>query len=310
MSFLTIRPLKPHIFIPVLREDQYNSTYALMFPQTGDKEAWEVARIITIANNKGGTGKTTTAVNLASGLAFLKGYRVLLVDFDPQGNASISLNVDIENLDWSVKDLLTGKMLDFQYLLWNKGDPLKILPANNNLKSIENELFTAVNGRVRLKSRLMPILDDFDYIIIDTPPTTGIFTQAPLIASSEVIIPVDVGYFSLQGIRQLLEEIEQIREHYNPDLQIAGILLTKFDSRTVLSRQVEAALRRSFEELAFKTMIRVNVDIIRAQIDRKSIFAFDRTSSGAQDYEQLIAELLAGNVVQFPKRRVASAGTG
>jgi chromosome partitioning protein len=269
-----------------------------------------VARVITIANNKGGTGKTTTAVNLASGLAFLKGYRVLLVDFDPQGNASISLNVDIENLDWSVKDLLTGKMLDFHYLLWNKGEPLKILPANNNLKTIENELFTAVNGRVRLKARLMPILDDFDYIIIDTPPTTGIFTQAPLIASNDVIIPVDVGYFSLQGIRQLLEELEQIREHYNPNLQIAGILLTKFDSRTVLSRQVEAALRKSFEELAFKTMIRVNVDIIRAQIDRKSIFAFDRTSSGAQDYEQLIAELLAGNVVQFPKRRVASAGTG
>jgi chromosome partitioning protein len=281
-----------------------------MFPETSDKEACEVARVITIANNKGGTGKTTTAVNLSAGLAFLKGYRVLLVDFDPQGNASISLNVDIENLDWSVKDLLTGKMLDFQYLLWNKGDPLKILPANNNLKNIENELFTAVNGRVRLKARLEPILHDFDYIIIDTPPTTGIFTQAPLIASSDVIIPVDVGYFSLQGIRQLLEEIEQIREHYNPDLQIAGILLTKFDSRTVLSRQVEAALRRSFEELAFKTMIRVNVDIIRAQIDRKSIFAFDRTSSGAQDYEQLIAELLAGNVVQFPKRRVASGSTG
>jgi chromosome partitioning protein len=281
-----------------------------MFPETSDKEACEVPRVITIANNKGGTGKTTTAVNLASGLAFLKSYRVLLVDFDPQGNASISLNVDIENLDWSVKDLLTGRMLDFQYLLWNKGDPLKILPANNNLKTIENELYTAVNGRVRLKARLEPILDDFDYIIIDTPPTTGIFTQAPLIASNEVIIPVDVGYFSLQGIRQLLEEIEQIQEHYNPELQIAGILLTKFDSRTVLSRQVETALRRSFEELAFQTMIRVNVDIIRAQIDRKSIFAFDRTSSGAQDYEQLIAELLTGNVVQFPKRGVASAGKG
>jgi chromosome partitioning protein len=267
-----------------------------------------VPRIITIANNKGGTGKTTTAVNLASGLAFLNGCRVLLIDFDPQGNASISLNVDIENLDWSVKDLLTGKMLDFQYLLWNKGEPLKILPANNSLKSIENELFTAVNGRVRLKSRLLPILDDFDFIIIDTPPTTGIFTQSPLIASNEVIIPVDVGYFSLQGIRQILEEIEQIREHYNSELQIAGILLTKFDSRTVLSRQVEAALRKSFEKLAFQTMIRVNVDIIRAQIDRKSIFAFDRNSTGAQDYEQLIDELVGGNVVQFPKpRRAAGA---
>jgi chromosome partitioning protein len=149
------------------------------------------------------------------------------------------------------------------------------------------------------------------YIIIDTPPTTGIFTQSPLIASNEVIIPVDVGYFSLQGIRQLLEEVEQIREHYNPELQIAGILLTKFDSRTVLSRQVEAALRKSFEKLAFRTMIRVNVDIIRAQIERKSIFAFDRTCSGAQDYEQLIEELTAGNIVQFPKqRRVAGVEKG
>jgi chromosome partitioning protein len=267
-----------------------------------------VSRVITIANNKGGTGKTTTAVNLASGLAFLKGYRVLLIDFDPQGNASISLNVDIETLDWSVKDLLTGKMLDLNYLLWDKGDQLKILPANNSLKSIENELFTAVNGRVRLKSRLMPILDDFDYIIIDTPPTTGIFTQSPLIASDEVIIPVDVGYFSLQGIRQLLEEMEQIQEHYNPELKIAGILLTKFDSRTVLSKQVEAALRKNFNKLTFKTVIRVNVDIIRSQIDRKSIFAFDRASSGAADYEQLIDELVGDNVVKFPaKRRLVSA---
>jgi len=267
-----------------------------------------VSRVITIANNKGGTGKTTTAVNLASGLAFLKGYRVLLIDFDPQGNASISLNVDIETLDWSVKDLLTGKMLDLNYLLWDKGNQLKILPANNSLKSIENELFTAVNGRVRLKSRLMPILDDFDYIIIDTPPTTGIFTQSPLIASDEVIIPVDVGYFSLQGIRQLLEEMEQIQEHYNPELKIAGILLTKFDSRTVLSKQVEAALRKNFNKLTFKTVIRVNVDIIRSQIDRKSIFAFDRASSGAADYEQLIDELVGDNVVKFPaKRRLVSA---
>src|SRR5262245_47946406 len=280
-------------------------------PKLGDRETRRLdvsARVITVANYKGGVGKTTTAVNLASGLAFLKGYRVLLIDFDPQGNASISLNVDIETLDWSVKDLLTGKMLDLNYLLWDKGDQLKILPANNSLKSIENELLTAVNGRVRLKSRLLPILDDFDYIIIDTPPTTGIFTQSPLIASDEVIIPVDVGYFSLQGIRQLLEEMEQIQEHYNPELKIAGILLTKFDSRTVLSKQVEAALRKNFNKLAFKTVIRVNVDIIRSQIDRKSIFAFDRASSGAADYEQLIDELVGDNVVKFPaKRRLASA---
>jgi chromosome partitioning protein len=269
-----------------------------------------VARVITIANNKGGTGKTTTAVNLSAGLAFLpkKNYRVLLVDFDPQGNASLSLGVEIEKLDYSVKDLLTGKMTDFNYLLWDKGERLRILPANSTLKDVEHELFTNIDGRVRLKARLQPILDDFDYVIIDTPPTTGIFTQGPLIASNEVIIPVDVGYFSLQGIRQLLEDIEKIRAHYNPGLRITGILLTKFDSRTILSKQVERTLRKSFGEKAFKSVIRVNVDIIRSQIQRKSIFAFDPTCSGARDYGNLMDELV-GNVVTFPKlRRAAGAG--
>jgi chromosome partitioning protein len=267
-----------------------------------------VPRIITIANNKGGTGKTTTAVNLASGLAFRKSKRVLLIDFDPQGNASISLDVDIEALKYSVRDLLTGKMLDFKYLVWDKGQNLKILPANNSLREIENELVGSVDGRLRLQARLAPVLHEFDFIIIDTPPTAGVFTQAPLIASTEVIIPVDVGYFSLQGIRQLLEDVEKIRNHYNRTLQIGGILLTKFDSRTILSKQVEETLRRSFKEKAFKTVIKVNVDLVRAQINRKSIFAFDETSSGARDYQGLIEEVL-GNVVQLTPRRAVGAGT-
>jgi chromosome partitioning protein len=260
------------------------------------------ARVVAISNNKGGTGKTTTAVNLASGLAFLKGYRVLLVDLDPQGNASISLDVDIETLRYSVKDLLSGKMTNFKYLLWPKGDTLDILPSNATLKDIEPELMVDVNGRIRLKERLAPVLEKYDYIIIDTPPTVGIYMQGPLIAATEVIIPVDVGYFSLQGIRQLLEEIQKVRSHFNPDLQIGGILLTKFDSRTSLSKQVEGVLRKGFKEQALKTMIRVNVDIIRSQAERKSIFAYDFASSGAKDYQDLIEELV-GNVVIFPKRR-------
>jgi chromosome partitioning protein len=265
-------------------------------------------RIISISNNKGGTGKTTTAVNLASGLAFLKGYRVLLIDFDPQGNASIALEVDIENLDCSVQDLLTGKVTDFKYLLWDRGENLKILPANNALKDIENELVSNIDGRVRLRERLAPILNDFDYIIIDTPPTLGLFTQGPLIASTDVIIPVDVGFFSLQGIRHLLEDIEKIRSHYNPNLQIGGILLTKSDSRTILSKQVEQTLRKNFRDKAFETIIRVNVDIIRSQIARKSIFAFDPTSTGAKDYSSLIAEIV-GNVVAFPRERSEASGS-
>jgi len=265
-------------------------------------------RIISISNNKGGTGKTTTAVNLASGLAFLKGYRVLLIDFDPQGNASIALEVDIENLDCSVQDLLTGKVTDFKYLLWDRGENLKILPANNALKDIENELVSNIDGRVRLRERLAPILNDFDYIIIDTPPTLGLFTQGPLIASTAVIIPVDVGFFSLQGIRHLLEDIEKIRSHYNPNLQIGGILLTKSDSRTILSKQVEQTLRKNFRDKAFETIIRVNVDIIRSQIARKSIFAFDPASTGAKDYSSLIAEIV-GNIVAFPRERSEASGS-
>jgi chromosome partitioning protein len=268
-------------------------------------------RIITCANHKGGTGKTTTAVNISAGLAFLKKKRVLLVDFDPQGNASMALGVDIENLRYSVKDLLTGAMTDLHYLCWDKGDNLKILPANATLKDVEPDLLRSVDGRLRLKHHLQAIQDQFDFIIIDTPPTLGIFTQAPLVASTEILIPVDVGYFSLQGIRQLLEEIASVRQVFNPTLDKKKILLTKFDSRTTLSAQVREILRESFGEDALKTVINVNVDIVRAQIERKSIFAYDLTSTGALDYQNVVEELLgitvavqpSGNVIPFRKQR-------
>lgn len=262
------------------------------------------ARVVVVANNKGGTGKTTTAVNLSAGLAFIKGYRVLLVDFDQQGNASMSFGIDVEGLKYSVKDLITGRMTDYSLLLWDKGSKLKILPANPSLKDVEPELLANVDGRLRLKARLAPIIDQYDYIIIDTPPSVGVFMQAPLIAGNEVVIPVDVGFFSLQGIRQLLEEIEKVKEHINNNLSILGILLTKFDSRTSLSKQVETILRKSFQDKVFQTSIRVNVDIVRAQIARKSIFAYDATSAGAADYSALVEEV-AGNVVPFRARRVA-----
>jgi chromosome partitioning protein len=282
----------------------------------GETTSPRQTRIITCANHKGGTGKTTTAVNVSAGLAFLKQKRVLLVDFDPQGNASMALGVDIENLRYSVKDLLTGAMTDLHYLCWDKGDNLKILPANASLKDVEPDLLRSVDGRLRLKQHLQAILDQFDFIIIDTPPTLGIFTQAPLVASTEILIPVDVGYFSLQGIRQLLEEIASVREVFNPTLDKKKILLTKFDSRTTLSGQVREILRESFGEDALQTVINVNVDIVRAQIERTSIFAYDLTSTGAQDYQNVVEELLgnsvalqsSGNVIPFRKKRRGIGG--
>jgi chromosome partitioning protein len=266
--------------------------------------ASRATRVVTVANNKGGTGKTTTAVNVSAGLAFLKQQRVLLVDFDPQGNASMALGVDIENLRYSVKDLLTGAVTDLHYLCWDKGDNLKILPANASLKDVEPDLLRSVDGRLRLKNHLQPILDQFDFIIIDTPPTLGVFTQAPLVASTETLIPVDVGYFSLQGIRQLLEEVASVRQVFNPTLEAKKILLTKFDSRTTLSEQVREILHESFGEDALKTVINVNVDIVRAQIERKSIFAYDLNSTGAQDYQNVIEELLGNAVTLEPGSNV------
>ena len=282
----------------------------------GETTSPRQTRIITCANHKGGTGKTTTAVNISAGLAFLKQKRVLLVDFDPQGNASMALGVDIENLRYSIKDLLTGAMTDLHYLCWDKGDNLKILPANASLKDVEPDLLRSVDGRLRLKQHLQSILDQFDFIIIDTPPTLGIFTQAPLVASTEILIPVDVGYFSLQGIRQLLEEIASVREVFNPTLDKKKILLTKFDSRTTLSGQVRDILHESFGEDALHTVINVNVDIVRAQIERTSIFAYDLTSTGAQDYQNVVEELLgnnvamqsSGNVIPFRKKRRGIGG--
>jgi chromosome partitioning protein len=196
--------------------------------------------------------------------------------------------------------------LSDKYLLWKKDENLKILPANTNLRTLEPELVAQVDGRVRLKARLQLIQDEFDYIIIDTPPTAGIFTQGPLIASHYVIAPIDVGFFSLEGIRQLLADITKIRAHYNPELEIRGVLLTKYDSRTVLSKQVEKTLRNNFGKQVFDTVIRVNVDLIRSQIQRENIFEFDPECSGAKDYQNLMNELV-GNVVALPQRRAVSA---
>jgi chromosome partitioning protein len=253
--------------------------------------ASDATRVIVCANNKGGVGKTTTAVNVAAGLAFMRQYKVLLIDCDPQGNASMALDVEIESLEYSVQDMLTKKV-EPQYIWWPKGEYLKILPTNNLLKEIELHLLTSVDGRLRLKEALTPLIPLFDFIIIDTAPTLSALTQSALIAATEVLVPIDTGFFSLQGLRQLHEEIDLIREKFNPELRISGILLTKFDSRTTLSPQVEDVLRRNFPEETFQTTIRINVDLVRAQVERKSIFASAPESAGAEDYENLIKELL------------------
>ena len=260
-------------------------------------------RIITCANHKGGTGKTTTAVNVSAGLAVLTQQRVLLVDCDPRGHASLALGVESAHVRYSVTDLLMGAMPDVQALCWEQGANLHMLPANATLQDVEPELVRHVDGRLRLQQALQPLLDAFDFILIDTPPTLGLWTQAPLVASTDLLIPVDVGSFSMEGMRQLLDAIARLRQEVPLTLETPHILLTKFDARTTLSAHVRALLRERCGTEALHTVIRVNVALARAHMASKSIFAYDRTSAGAQDYQHVVEELL-GN-----RRAVASGGT-
>src|SRR6516162_658898 len=259
-------------------------------------------RIITCANHKGGTGKTTTAVNVSAGLALLTQQRVLLIDCDPRGHASLALGIDMQHVRYSVTDLLTGALPEVQALCWHPGAHLYILPANATLTDVERDFGRRGDSRLQLQQALQPLLDAFDVMVIDTPPTLGFWTQAPLVASTDLLIPVDMGYFALAGMRQLLDAVARLRQEVPLTLTPPHILLTKCDARTTLSAHVRAHLRERDDAAALHTVIRVNVALARAQMARQSIFAYDRTSPGAQDYQHLVEELL-GN-------RCAGASSG
>src|SRR5215470_16743979 len=260
-------------------------------------------RIITCANHKGSTGKTTTAINVSAGLALLTQQRVLLIDCDPRGHASLTLGIAMQHVRYSVTDLLTGARPEVQALCWHPGAHLYILPAHATLTDVERDLGRRGDGRLQLKQALHPLLDAFDVMVIDTPPTLGFWTQAPLVASTDLLIPVDMGYFAVAGMRQLLDALTRLRQEVPLTLATPHILLTKVDARTTLAAHVRALLRERGDAEALHTVIRVNVALARAQMARQSIFAYDRTSRGAQDYQHVVEELLGH------RRAVVSSGT-
>jgi chromosome partitioning protein len=273
-------------------------------------------RIITCANHKGGTGKTTTAVNVSAGLAMLTQQRVLLIDCDPRGHASLALGIDMPHVRYSVTDLLMGARPEVQALCWDPGTNLHILPAHATLTAVERDVGRRGDGLLQLQQALHPLLDAFDVMVIDTPPTLGFWTQAPLVASTDLLIPVDVGYFALAGMRQLLDAIARLRQEVPLTLATPHLLLTKYDARTTLSAHVSALLRACCGAEALHTVIRVNSALARAQMARQSIFAYDRTSRGAQDYQHVVEELLgnrrageaSGTVIPFRHRRRGPGG--
>lgn len=247
--------------------------------------------IIVIANQKGGVGKTTTAINLSAACA-LQGKRVLLIDLDPQGNSSLSF-VESERIDGSAFDLFTEMQRPWEDFIYSTTvKKLDIVPARINLAKLEAKLVGDFDAIFRLRDRIEQIRSKYDLIFIDTPPTLGLITVNALVAASHVLIPIQSSYFALEGTDDLLETIEKVRARPNPDLDLLGVLVTLFDKRTSLSKDVEAHIRKVFGEKAFKTIITRSVRLEESPAHKEAIFSYAPHSSGALEYKKLSKEVL------------------
>lgn len=250
-----------------------------------------MSTIIAIANQKGGVGKTTTAVNLAAAFA-QKGRRVLLLDLDPQGNSSISF-LQQGSIDASAYDMMVDGESDFSgYLYETPIEGLSIIPSKINLAKLESKLVGDFDAPFRLKDRLEHLREQFDAIFIDTPPTLGLITVNALVAATHVLIPIQSSYFALEGTDDLLETIEKVKARPNPNLRVLGVVVTLFDKRTTLAREVYEQIRNVFGTQMFETVITKSVRLEEAPAYRESIFSFAPQSSGAFEYAKLCEEVM------------------
>ena len=249
--------------------------------------------ILAITNQKGGVGKTTTAINLAAALAS-KGFRTLLIDVDPQANSSMSF-VDIHELERSMYEALMEKGVTIADILLeaDKVPQLFVAPSSISLAKIEGKLLGELDSHFRLKEEVDRIRDQFDYIVVDTPPTLGIITVNALVAATHVLIPIQSSYFALEGTDDLLETVEKIKVRANPDLQILGVVITLFDKRTILSRDIRQEIGEVFGDKLFETQITKSVRLEESPAYKESIFSFAPRSSGAYEYYKLSEEVLS-----------------
>ncbi|MBC2330572.1 AAA family ATPase [Listeria swaminathanii] len=250
-----------------------------------------MSKVIALANQKGGVGKTTSSVNLSSSLAFL-GKKVLLVDIDPQGNASSGVGVNKGEIEHCIYDVLVDDVAIQDVLQKTDLDNLNVIPATIQLAGAEVELVPAISREIRLKKAIDSIRDDYDYVIIDCPPSLGLLTLNALTAADSVLIPVQCEYYALEGLSQLLNTIRIVQKHLNEDLQIEGVLLTMLDARTNLGIQVIEEVKKYFQNKVFSTIIPRNVRLSEAPSHGKPILLYDAKSKGAEVYLELAKEVV------------------
>ncbi len=255
------------------------------------KSQIKMGKIIAIANQKGGVGKTTTAVNLAAALGVLE-KKVLLIDADPQANASSGLGVDIEKAPAGTYELLEHEATAKETIVKTNSPNLDLIPSHIDLVAVEVELVNKPNREFMLKEAVKDIRDDYDYVLIDCAPSLGLITLNALTAADSVIVPIQCEYFALEGLGKLLNTIKNVQQIHNPDLNIEGLLLTMYDARLKLSNQVVDEVKKHFGDMVFETVIQRNVRLSEAPSFGESILEYDATSKGAVNYINLADELI------------------
>jgi len=250
-----------------------------------------MARVIAVANQKGGVGKTTTSVNLGACLATL-GKRVLLIDIDPQGNTTSGIGINKADVRYDIYDVLINEVSPTEAIVPTEVENLSILPATIQLAGAEIELVTTMSREVRLRQALQGLQKQYDYMIIDCPPSLGLLTINALTASHSVLIPIQCEYYALEGLSQLLNTIRMVQKHLNTSLEIEGVLLTMLDARTNLGLQVIEEVKKYFREKVYATIIPRNVRLGEAPSHGQSIIQYDPRSRGAEVYLELAKEVV------------------
>jgi chromosome partitioning protein len=248
--------------------------------------------IIAITNQKGGVGKTTTAINLAAAVAN-KGFKTLLIDLDPQGNSTMSF-VDPRTVERSMYDVLVSEEMALQdVIVPTPVEHLHLAPARITLAKLESKLIGELDGYYRLKDKIKDVAEAYDYVFVDTPPTLGMITVNALVASTHVLVPIQSSYFALEGTDDLLETIDKIKARPNPNLQLLGVVITMHDKRTTLAKDIHDQIRGVFGDRLFRTIITKSIRLEESPAYKESIFTFAPKSSGAMEYYSLSEEVLS-----------------